>query len=145
VLRDLIAGKRTSINGKAFQIDRVRIGTTPPAGRIPIYLAAISPSSWEAAREVADGIATIWNEETAALRERVMAAQLPVAEKALPAAALIPFSLSREDFFEGWNRTRSLDELKVCVGKMTDAGLDEVIIAYREIADIETAAGLIEY
>ena len=138
VLRGLIAGERTSIDGQAFHIDGMRIRTLPPDKVVPIYLAAISPPSWEAAMRVADGVATIWSDEIAEIRGRIMA------ERTIPTAALIPFSLSQGDFFEGWNRVSSLDELQECVEKVKVAGIDEVILAYRDIADLETAARLIQ-
>jgi alkanesulfonate monooxygenase SsuD/methylene tetrahydromethanopterin reductase-like flavin-dependent oxidoreductase (luciferase family) len=137
VLRDLIAGERTSIDGQAFQIDGLRIRTHPPDKDIPIYLAAISAASWETALRVADGVATIFSDEMVDIRTQAMA------EKKLPTAALIPFSLSQEDFLEGWNRARSLGELQECVQKMEAAGIEEVIVAYRDLADLETAARLI--
>ncbi len=137
VLRGLIAGERTSIDGQAFHIDALRIRTLPPEKAVPIYLAAISPSSWETAMRVADGVATIFSDDLAEIRARVMV------EKTLPTAALIPFSLSQEDFLEGWNRVSSLNELQECIEKLKAAGIDEVIVAYREMADLETAARLI--
>lgn len=139
VLRGLIAGERISIDGQAFHIDALRIRTLPPDKDIPIYLAAISPSSWETAMRVADGVATIFSDDIAEIHARVMA------EKTLPTAALIPFSLSQEDFLEGWKRVSSLDELQECIEKLKAAGIDELIVAYREMADLETVAGLIEF
>jgi alkanesulfonate monooxygenase SsuD/methylene tetrahydromethanopterin reductase-like flavin-dependent oxidoreductase (luciferase family) len=138
VLRDLIAGERTSIDGQAFHIDGLRIRTLPPDEAVPIYLAAMSAASWKTAMRVADGVATIFSDEMVDIRTRVMA------EKTLPTAALVPFSLAREDFLEGWNRARSLEELQEGVQKMEAARIDEVIVAYREMADLETAARLIE-
>ena len=135
--RDLIAGKRTSMDGEAFQIDGLRIRTLPPDKNIPIYLAAMSASSWKTALRVADGVATIFNEEMVDIRNQLMA------EKKLPTAALVPFSLSQEDFFEGWNRARSREELQVRVQKMETEGIEEVIVAYRELADLQVAAQLI--
>jgi len=61
-----------------------------------------------------------------------------------PSAVLIPFSLSRDDFFEKWNRVGSLDELRERVETLTKADFDEVIIAYRDMADLEMAAQLIK-
>ena len=63
-----------------------------------------------------------------------------MAEKTLPSVALIPFSLSQEDFLEGWNRARSSAELQECVKKMKAAGIDEAIVAYRELTDLQAAA-----
>jgi hypothetical protein len=115
----------------------MRIRTLPPDKHVPIYLAAISRSSWDDAMQVADGVATIWSEETAEIRAHVMT------KKTLPTAALIPFSLSDKDFLEAWHRVSSLSELQQQVDKLKEAGIDEVIIAYREIADLQTAARLI--
>ena len=137
VLRELLAGERASIDGNAFQIDGLRIRTSVPDIDIPIYLAAMSAASWKTAMRVADGVATIFSDEMANIRTQAMA------EKALPTAALIPFSLSQEDFLEGWNRARSLEELQEYVQKMEATGIEEVIVAYRDLADLETAARLI--
>jgi alkanesulfonate monooxygenase SsuD/methylene tetrahydromethanopterin reductase-like flavin-dependent oxidoreductase (luciferase family) len=136
-LRDLISGERTSMKGDAFQIDGLRIRTLPPDKNIPIYLAAMSASSWGTALRVADGVATIFNEEMVEIRNQLMA------EKKLPTAALVPFSLSQADFFEGWNRAHSKAELQERVQKMETEGIEEVIVAYRELADLEVAAQLI--
>jgi alkanesulfonate monooxygenase SsuD/methylene tetrahydromethanopterin reductase-like flavin-dependent oxidoreductase (luciferase family) len=138
VLRGLIAGERTSIDGQAFQIDAMRIRTLPPDEHVPIYLAAISRSSWDEALRVADGVATIWSEEAVEIRASVMT------KKTLPTAALIPFSLSGGDFLEAWHRVSSLSELQEQVDKLKATGIDEVIIAYREMADLQAAARLIE-
>ena len=45
-----------------------------------------------------------------------------------------------------WAITASMRvfELKVEVDKLKEAGIDEVIVAYREIADLQAAARLIE-
>lgn len=138
VLRELLAGGRASIDGRAFHIDGLRIRTSVPDFEIPIYLAAMSAASWKTAMQVADGVATVFNDEMIQIRSQVMA------EKTLPTAALIPFSLSQENFLEDWNRARSLTELQEYTRKMEAAGIDEVIVAYRDFADLETAAHLIK-
>jgi alkanesulfonate monooxygenase SsuD/methylene tetrahydromethanopterin reductase-like flavin-dependent oxidoreductase (luciferase family) len=135
-LRGLIAGERTSFDGEVFHIDGMRLRTLPPDAGVPIYLAAIGPSSWEAAVRVADGVATIWSEEVAQTRRRVMA------KRALPTAALIPFSLSRDDFFE--RRVSSLGELQDRVAALENDSVEEVIVAYADMADLEAAAQLIK-
>ena len=66
-----------------------------------------------------------------------------MADKKLPTAALVPFSLSQEDFFEGWNRVRSKAELQERLQKMETEGIEEIIVAYRELADLQVAAQLI--
>jgi alkanesulfonate monooxygenase SsuD/methylene tetrahydromethanopterin reductase-like flavin-dependent oxidoreductase (luciferase family) len=137
VLRGLIAGERTSIAGQAFQIDAMHIRTLPPEKGVPIYLAAISHPSWETAMRVADGVATIWSDEAAEIRASVMTT------KTLPTAALIPFSISAEDFLEPWNRVRSIADLQQSVDKLKAAGIDEVIVAYRDFADLQATARLI--
>jgi alkanesulfonate monooxygenase SsuD/methylene tetrahydromethanopterin reductase-like flavin-dependent oxidoreductase (luciferase family) len=136
VLRKLIAGERTSFDGKAFHIDGMRIRTLVPDEAVPIYLAAIGTASWEAAMRVADGVATIWGDTTAQTRRQVMT------ERTLPTAALIPFSLNREDFFE--HRLSSLEDLQEGIEKLEKEGLDEVIIAYADMVDLETAAQVIK-
>ena len=73
--------------------------------------------------------------QIAQTRRRAMAA------RPLPTAALIPFSLSRDDFFE--RRVSSTDELANRVETLEREGLDEVIVAYGELADLEAAAELI--
>ncbi len=138
VLRNLIAGERISMKGEAFQIDGLRIRTLPPDKDLPIYLAAMSTSSWKTALRVADGVATIFSEEMMEIRNQVKA------EKMLPTAALIPFSFSQEDFFEGWNRLRSLEELQARIQKMEKDGIEEAIVAYRDLADLHVAAKLIQ-
>jgi len=136
VLRGLIAGERTSFNGHVFHIDGMRLRTLPPDKAVPIYLAAIGTASWESAMRAADGVATIWNNKSAEVRARVMT------ERKLPTAALIPFSLSRDDFFE--HRISSLNILRERVEAMARAGFDEVIVAYGDMADLETAAQLVK-
>jgi alkanesulfonate monooxygenase SsuD/methylene tetrahydromethanopterin reductase-like flavin-dependent oxidoreductase (luciferase family) len=137
LLRELLAGERASIAGNAFQIDGLRIRTSVPAIDIPIYLAAMSAASWQTAMRVADGVATVFNDEMVQIRAQA------IVEKALPTAALIPFSFSQENFFEDWNRARSLAQLQEHTRKIEAAGIDEVIVAYRDFADLETAARLI--
>jgi alkanesulfonate monooxygenase SsuD/methylene tetrahydromethanopterin reductase-like flavin-dependent oxidoreductase (luciferase family) len=138
LLRELLAGERASIDGNAFQIDGLRIRTSVPDIGIPIYLAAMSAASWKTAMRVADGVATVFNDEMLQIRTQAMV------EKTLPTAALIPFSLSLENFFEDWNRARSLAQLQERTRKIEAAGIDEVIVAYRDLADLETAANLVE-
>ena len=137
VVRQLLAGERASIDGHAFHIDGLRIRTPVPDIEIPIYLAAMSPDSWKAAVQAADGVATVFTDQVPQICNQVMA------EKSLPTAALIPFSLSKEDFFEDWNRTRSFGQLQEMIQKMEAAGIEEAIVAYRDFADLEAAAGLI--
>ena len=135
ILRGLMAGERVSFNGRAFHIDALRIRTIPPEKTVPIYLAAIGQAGWETAMQAADGVATIWSEKAAEIRRQVMAG------RTIPAAALVPFSLSRDDFFQ--NRASSLRELEEEVTKMEKEGFDEAIIAYADMADLKAAAQLL--
>jgi hypothetical protein len=98
----------------------------------------MSAASWKTALRVADGVATVFNDEMIQSRTQAMV------EKSLPTAALIPFSLSQKEFLDGWSRARSLKELRAGTRKLEAAGIDEVIVAYRDFADLETAARLIE-
>lgn len=135
LLRDLIAGERTSLNGEAFQIDGIRLRTLPPDTAVPIYYAATGPAGWEVAVRVSDGITTFWDRYAAENRKQWMP------DGTLPTSALVPFSLSPEEFFG--KKIGSLEDLKVQIEAIEAAGYDEAIIAYRDMADLETAAKLI--
>ena len=114
----------------------MRIRIIPRKNGVPIYLAAVSPDSWETAMRVADGVATFWNEGMVDTRQKVMA------DNSLPTAALVPFTLSPEGIFG--NKTISVDELGACVEAMEEAGIEEMMVAYRDLADLETVARLIQ-
>jgi len=62
-------------------------------------------------------------------------------ERVIPSAVLIPFAQSRADFFS--RRVTTLDELQQRVGVLEAAGFDEIIVAYAEMADLQTAAQLV--
>lgn len=138
VVRGLLAGERTSIDGDAFHIDGLRLRTEPPETPVPLYAAAVSPASWEAAVRSADGVATFWNDSVGQTARQAMA------DRKIPVAALVPFSLSSGGFPEGWKGIHAPEALKECVALMESQGMDEVIIAYRELADLKSAAGLID-
>ena len=135
-LRGLVAGERTSIDGQAFKIDGMKLRTTPPDAPVPIYLAAVGPGACYTAVRIADGIATFWTDSLEEMRKKHMT------ERTLPVAVLIPFAQSRKDFFQGL--VSSLDEMKRRVAFLEQAGFDEVIVAYGDIKDLETAAQLIQ-
>lgn len=135
ILRGLIAGERTTCSGQAFQIDAMLLRTRPPETPVPIYLAAIGPESWASAMPIADGIATVWRDGLVDMRERFMR------ERTLPTAVLIPFAQSRSDFFA--NRVTNLEDLRQRVAVLDAAGFEEVIIAYADRTDLDTAAQLL--
>jgi 5,10-methylenetetrahydromethanopterin reductase len=137
ILRSLLAGNRTDFNGDAFHIDGMRLRTPPLDTAVPLYLAAIGPASWEVALRVADGVATIAGVKIDENLRRAMA------EREIPIAALVPFSLSDGGFPEGWERIGTLDELRERADTLEKQGVDEVIIAYRDLADLKTTAELI--
>jgi alkanesulfonate monooxygenase SsuD/methylene tetrahydromethanopterin reductase-like flavin-dependent oxidoreductase (luciferase family) len=134
-LRHLIAGERTTVAGDVFQIDAMLLRTRPPDTGVPIFLAAIGPSGWATAMRVADGVATVWSDKLAEIRQQWMA------ERSLPSAVLIPFAQTRSDFFA--RRVTDLDELRRRIAFLDTAGFDEVIIAYADQADLVTAACLL--
>ena len=136
VLRGLISGQRVTFNGEVFHIDGLRIKTIPPDAGVPIYLAAISPASWETALRTADGVVTIWSDTLVDTYRRI------TTEKAIPASARVPFSLSREDFFE--KRIISYDELQERVETLEKAGFEEAMIGYMDLADLDAASRLIK-
>ena len=135
-LRGLVSGERTSIDGEAFKIDGMKLRTNPPDAAVPIYLAAARSPGWEAALRFADGIATFWSDGLMDMRKKHMTG------RTLPVAVLIPFAQSRKDFFPGL--VASLDELKQRVASLEQGGFDEVIVAYGDKTDLETAAQLIQ-
>ena len=135
ILRQLMAGERTSHHGAAFQIDAMLLRTLPPEIPVPIFLAAIGPAGWQQAMRVADGIATVWSDTLVATRQQWMT------ERTLPTAVLIPFAQTRPDFFA--RRVSSLEELRQRVATLEAAGFDEVIVAYADRADLEAAAQLL--
>ena len=85
---------------------------------------------------LADGVATFWNEEMVETRQRVMT------DRNLPTAALVPFTLSPEGIFG--QKTISTNELGACVEAMKEAGIEEMMVGYRDLADLETVARLIQ-
>lgn len=134
-LRQLMAGQRTTIQGESLRIDAMLLRTRPPDTTVPIFLAAIGPSGWATAVQVADGIATVWRDRLAATRQQWLA------QRPLPTAVLIPFAQTRSDFFA--RPVTNLDELQRRIALLDAAGFDEVIIAYAEHADLVTAAHLL--
>lgn len=136
ILRGLMAGERTTFTGQAFQIDAMLLRTQPPEVQMPLYLAAIGPNGWAIAMRVGDGVATVWGEALAETRQTFMS------ERVISAAVLIPFAQSRTDFFA--RRVSTLGELQQRVEVLEAAGFDEVIVAYAEMADLQTAAQLVE-
>jgi hypothetical protein len=62
-------------------------------------------------------------------------------ERVLPTAVLIPFAQRHSDFFA--RRVTSLEALRQRVMELETAGYDEAIVAYAELADLETAAQLL--
>jgi len=135
IVRRLIAGERTSFIGKAFQIDGMRLRTLPPDTPVPIFQAAIGHAGWESAMRSADGIATIWSDALQETRRRCMD------DRTLPTVVLIPFAQSRPDFFA--RQVTSEDELRERVDKLENEGFDEVMVAYAEMADLESAARIL--
>jgi hypothetical protein len=84
---------------------------------------------------VGDGVATVWSDALPETRRKFMA------ERLIPSAVLIPFAQSRTDFFA--RRVTTLEELQERVGALEAVGFDEVIVAYAEMADLQTAAQLV--
>jgi alkanesulfonate monooxygenase SsuD/methylene tetrahydromethanopterin reductase-like flavin-dependent oxidoreductase (luciferase family) len=133
ILRHLTNGERYSIEGEAFRLDAVRVRVEPPEKKIPIYMAAIGPSGWEKAARVADGVSTIWGDKINELRQRFLEGN------PLPVAVLVPFSVTRPDFFP--NQVQSVEMLAGRMADLEEAGFDEIIIAYGERKDLELIAG----
>lgn len=136
ILRGLMAGERTTFTGQAFHLDAMLLRTQPPDVPVPLYLAAIGSNGWANAMRVGDGVATVWSDAVAATRQQFMA------ERVIPSAVLIPFAQARTDFFA--RRVSTLDVLQQRVGVLEAAGFDEVIVAYADLTDLQTAAQLVQ-
>lgn len=132
ILRRLTRGERTSFEGEVFRLDGIRLRVEPPEKKIPLYAAAMGPSGWETAARIADGVSTIWGEKMNELRHRYLG------DNPLPVAVLVPFSVSRPDFFP--NQLRSLEGLAERITDLERAGFDEIIIAYGDLKDLELVA-----
>ena len=132
----LIKGERVSLDVQVLRLDGLRIRTIPPKDDVPIYLAAVRPDGWETALRVADGVSTILNEAMIKIRRRVMS------DRNLPTAALVPFTLSPEGIFG--QKTISASELSECVEAMKEAGVEEMMVGYRDLDDLEIVARLIQ-
>jgi alkanesulfonate monooxygenase SsuD/methylene tetrahydromethanopterin reductase-like flavin-dependent oxidoreductase (luciferase family) len=129
IIRHLTKGERFSLEGEAFRLDAIRIRTDPPENKIPIYLAAIGPSGWEKAARLADGISTIWGEKINELRHQYLEGN------PLPVAVLVPFSITKPDFFP--NQLQSVEMLAARVAELDESGFDEIIIAYGDLNDLK--------
>jgi alkanesulfonate monooxygenase SsuD/methylene tetrahydromethanopterin reductase-like flavin-dependent oxidoreductase (luciferase family) len=130
IMRHLISGDRFSLNGQVFKLDGIRLRTDPPEKKIPLYLAAIGDPGWGRAAKIADGVSTFWNGKIKETRDRHLG------RNTLPVAVLIPFSISRADFFP--SQVQSCDLLIERVNDLDAEGFDEVIIAYSDLNDLES-------
>lgn len=135
ILKKLTMGERVTCKGKAFTLDRVKLGTKPPEKTIPIYHAAMGPDSWKEAIQIADGIVTIWNDSSKSLLKQAMET------RKCPSAAMVPFSLTRKDFFP--YRVSTMNGLETVLQDMKTAGFDEAVIAYAQTEDLLAAANFL--
>jgi probable F420-dependent oxidoreductase len=60
IVRRLLDGEQVTFKGKEFQVAGVSLGAAGPAGRVPIYIAALGPQMLELAGEMADGVLLSW-------------------------------------------------------------------------------------
>ncbi len=56
IIRELLAGKKVTYEGRIFKIANIRLGVKPPRANIPIYIGAMGPKMLQLAGEIADGI-----------------------------------------------------------------------------------------
>jgi alkanesulfonate monooxygenase SsuD/methylene tetrahydromethanopterin reductase-like flavin-dependent oxidoreductase (luciferase family) len=129
VFRHLTAGERFSFEGEYFHLQALKLRTEPSEGKIPVYLGATGPGSWETGVRIGDGLSTFWDPRLKEIRERYLQ------EKNLPVAVLVPFSLSHPDFFP--NQVSSVDVLAERVKSLEEDGFDEVILAYGDFEDLK--------
>ncbi len=61
IIRLLLKGERADFSGKCFELKRFKLGFTPLRAEIPIYIAALAPTSVRQVGEIADGwLPTHW-------------------------------------------------------------------------------------
>ena len=60
IVRGLLAGEQVDFAGKHFNVSGASLGEAAPAGKTPIYIAALGPQMLEMAGELADGILMNW-------------------------------------------------------------------------------------
>lgn len=53
-VRRLLDGEEVTLDGRLFQLDRVRL-THPPTGRVPVYMGVLGPKMLALSGEIADG------------------------------------------------------------------------------------------
>ncbi len=135
IIRGLVIGERVSFNGEAFQIDGMRLRTQPSLTPIPIYLAAVSETSWQLAARVADGIATFITDDLKAKKDRFLK------EKDLPVSVLVPFSVKRKDFFR--QTLNSPQKLAATIEQLESWRIDELILAYADLEDLDAMTHLL--
>lgn len=127
-VRGLTEGERVSLEGEAYRLEGLKLRAIPPEVPIPIYLAAVSPASWETAVRVADGAVTFWNDEIVKTRRQAMQ------ERSIPTAALVGYTLSEEGILGQKSLTQ--DDLYRCFQAMAEEGIDEIMIGYRDLEDL---------
>ena len=135
IVRDLVKGERVSFQGEVFQIDGMRLRTQPCSASIPIYLAAVSEGSWEVAKRVADGISTHMTQDLQAKKAKILGS------KDMPVAVLVPFSVKRKDFFR--QALNSPEALAKTIEQLESWGIDELILAYADLEDLDALSPLL--
>ncbi len=95
IVRLALSGDRVTHTGEIFQVQRFRLGFTPPRPRIPIYLASIGPKNLRLTGEVADGWLPIYcsPDGLASMAEEV-AAGTKVAGRDPEAVEVAPYILA---------------------------------------------------
>jgi 5,10-methylenetetrahydromethanopterin reductase len=53
-VRRLLDGEEVSLDGRCFQLDRVKL-THPPRTRVPVYMGVLAPKAMQLSGEIADG------------------------------------------------------------------------------------------
>lgn len=135
IIRGLVRGERVSFHGDVFQIDGMLLRTQPCSKAIPVYLAAVSESSWQLATKVADGISTFITDDLETKKEKLSQG------KNLPVAVLVPFSVKRKDFFR--HALNSPEKLAKTIEQLESWGIDELILAYADLEDVEALSSVL--
>ena len=60
IAKGLLAGESVTHQGRMFNLSKASLGAATPAGKVPVFIAALRPKMLELAGELADGVLLNW-------------------------------------------------------------------------------------
>lgn len=60
IAKSLLSGESVTHQGRVFNLSNASLGAAAPAGKVPVYIAALKPNMLELAGELADGVLLNW-------------------------------------------------------------------------------------